>query len=277
MHIGISTDILKMHKDRQKIYKTALKLQKKFDISSFELEMQGAIGPFPWWWEYTPSVVKEIRDFLKNFKYKGVHLPFGSLDCFHRNPRMRLESKYQIEEAIKVSTKLGVDYVVCHPSVNLWDNKKKGELKLWKDAFVDFIQLCKKNKIIFTMEHTVTQRGIRIMKALGVEYTLDVGHANLDIHIGELRNRPWKYDQCKYSSVAEFIKEECGLITNIHVHDNHGKEDEHLPAGEGNINFPEIISVLKDKGYKGPLTMEFNRKYGMRRIEKGIEYIRDLL
>ncbi len=269
MQIGISTTILKMHKDRQKIYKDALRFQKKFGISSFELLRYGGDGPFPWWWEYTPSIVREIRDFLKNFKYKGVHLPFSSLDCFHQNPRMRLESKYQIEEAIKVSAELGADYVVCHPSVDLWNNKRKAELKLWKDAFEDFIQLCKNNKITFTMEHTITQRGVRIMKALGVKYTLDIGHANLDLG--------GKYDHCKHNSIAEFIREKYESIGNIHVHDNHGKEDEHLPAGEGNIDFPEIISALKENGYKCPLTMEFSGTYGLRRVEKGIEYIRNLL
>ena len=280
MEIGISTDALKMCKDRNEMYKTALDLQKKFDISSFELMMQAypTSSPSLWCWEYNSFIKEEMKDFLKNFKYKGTHLPFSNLDYFAFNPRIRAESKHQFEEAIRVSAQLGANHhVVCHLSPNLWDKKRKGELKLWRDALVDFIQLCNKYKIIFTLESAITERGIRIVKALGVKFTLDIGHANLHLAL----------DDCKYNSIAEFIKDECELIANIHVHDNHGTSDghllpagasdEHLPAGEGNIDFPNIISTLKEKGYKGPFTMEFGGEYGIRRVERGLRYIRNLL
>lgn len=43
-------------------------------------------------------------------------------------------------------------------------------------------------------------------------------------------------------------------FVNVHVHDNHGEWDEHLPVGEGNIDFRKVLQGLR--GYKGRLVVE---------------------
>ncbi len=49
-------------------------------------------------------------------------------------------------------------------------------------------------------------------------------------------------------------------IANIHVHDNLGgnkvSDDLHLSLGEGIVDFPNIFSILKKKGYQSTMTME---------------------
>ena len=49
----------------------------------------------------------------------------------------------------------------------------------------------------------------------------------------------------------------------MHLHDNHGKYDEHLPLGKGNLKIKKIIKTLK-KYYDGTITIEVfskNRKH----------------
>jgi len=50
------------------------------------------------------------------------------------------------------------------------------------------------------------------------------------------------------------------LIANIHVSDNRGLEEEHLPPGEGVIDFETALCALSRAGYEGPLNLEIHLK-----------------
>lgn len=56
--------------------------------------------------------------------------------------------------------------------------------------------------------------------------------------------------------IDEYIRRFSKKIVHIHVHDNNGKEDEHLPVGDGAINFKKVVSGLKGMGYDGTITFE---------------------
>jgi sugar phosphate isomerase/epimerase len=40
------------------------------------------------------------------------------------------------------------------------------------------------------------------------------------------------------------------------MHDNHGKQDEHLPLGKGKIDVREVIRLLKEVNYNRTITFE---------------------
>jgi sugar phosphate isomerase/epimerase len=48
------------------------------------------------------------------------------------------------------------------------------------------------------------------------------------------------------------------LIT-LHLHDNHGEEDEHLLPGRGNINWDQVSAALGDINYNGVFMYEISR------------------
>lgn len=56
--------------------------------------------------------------------------------------------------------------------------------------------------------------------------------------------------------LAQVAKNCEGIIAHIYVSDNHGLEEEHLPPGEGTINFPKAFKALRKAGYTGPLNIE---------------------
>ncbi|MFZ0612139.1 MAG: sugar phosphate isomerase/epimerase [Desulfobacterales bacterium] len=72
--------------------------------------------------------------------------------------------------------------------------------------------------------------------------TLDTGHAN----IGSPRGK----------RILKFIDAFADRIGHIHVSDNFGKQDNHLPIGSGTIAFPKIVSALKKTGYDDTVTFE---------------------
>ena len=52
------------------------------------------------------------------------------------------------------------------------------------------------------------------------------------------------------------IRELKPWIAHMHMHDNHGFRDEHLPLGVGTIELPKIIAGLKGIGYDKTITLE---------------------
>jgi sugar phosphate isomerase/epimerase len=72
--------------------------------------------------------------------------------------------------------------------------------------------------------------------------TLDTGHA----HIGETGEK----------RSLEFIKRFPKRIGHLHVNDNFGKEDNHLPVGAGTVDFSKIVTALREIGYNDTVTLE---------------------
>ena len=42
----------------------------------------------------------------------------------------------------------------------------------------------------------------------------------------------------------------------VHLHDNRGREDEHLPIGEGDVNWETVRQGIGDSAYAGSFTLE---------------------
>jgi sugar phosphate isomerase/epimerase len=75
-----------------------------------------------------------------------------------------------------------------------------------------------------------------------LELTLDTGHAN----IGSSGGR----------RIRQFVETFGDRIGHLHVSDNFGKEDNHLPIGSGSIRFPAVIEALQEAHYDGTVTFE---------------------
>ena len=53
------------------------------------------------------------------------------------------------------------------------------------------------------------------------------------------------------------------LVSSVHLHDNHGDKDEHLPPFDGTIDWPEAIKLLKSAPDANlPLVLELKEKTG---------------
>jgi sugar phosphate isomerase/epimerase len=70
---------------------------------------------------------------------------------------------------------------------------------------------------------------------------LDIGHANL---------------QVKENSTEEILAAYGSRLRHVHLHDNRGGEDLHLPLGVGNLDVHRGIRALKKCGYDGTITLE---------------------
>ena len=97
------------------------------------------------------------------------------------------------------------------------------------------------------------QRGCENPKTMAqniIGATVDVGHFNLcrQFYKGDA------FDKWMISEVRKLSKE--NNIFNLHLSDNRGIDDSHLPLGEGNTPIREILKVLAEDGYRGYIVVE---------------------
>ena len=84
----------------------------------------------------------------------------------------------------------------------------------------------------------------------GVHFNFDIGHA----HLADLPEE----ERLEKSFLP--LKE---LVSSVHLHDNHGDRDEHLPLYDGSINWSSAIRLLKATKQHGlPLVLELKEKTG---------------
>jgi protein FrlC len=104
------------------------------------------------------------------------------------------------------------------------------------------IQLGLEN-LVNTNEFTNTSdRLLKMIKEVDDEtlgITLDLGHVNV-----------------VKESMSDFIHNVADFLVNVHIDDNDGTGDAHLPPGKGNIDFKAAINVLREVDYKGCVTLE---------------------
>lgn len=73
---------------------------------------------------------------------------------------------------------------------------------------------------------------------IGIGICLDFGHAHLD------------------GDVVDAVETVAEHLTTTHVHDNRGRQDDHLVPLEGSIDWPAALTAVQKVGYEGTLMFE---------------------
>lgn len=84
----------------------------------------------------------------------------------------------------------------------------------------------------------------------GLRFNFDIGHANLS-------------DFSESERIEKSFSPLGDLVSSVHLHDNHGEKDEHLPPYDGSIEWPTAIKILRSAPQKSlPLVLELKEKTG---------------
>jgi len=84
----------------------------------------------------------------------------------------------------------------------------------------------------------------------GLRFNFDIGHAHLaELPEGERIEK-------SFAPLRE-------LVSSVHLHDNHGDKDEHLPPFDGSIDWPGALKLLQSAPQTSlPLVLELKEKTG---------------
>ncbi|MCD6220758.1 sugar phosphate isomerase/epimerase [bacterium] len=223
----------------------AFQKAKEFGIDS--IEWFDANGEF-----LTLDRIKRIVEFAKEFNIRtSYHAPYiGKWDLGTQSPE---NISQRLEEILEYAVKLSADLITLHMGSYLFEETREygvrkvvGEIsKVSKHAENFGIYLCVENS---TTCHNKNEIGTQTedflylfdkVKSPAIGMTLDVGHAHITKNL-------FKLLECFNHK-----------IHNIHLHDNNGIEDQHLPPGKGTIPWDDFFSALSEINYKGTFTLEF--------------------
>jgi len=74
---------------------------------------------------------------------------------------------------------------------------------------------------------------------------IDVGHAHISQDAGR-------------QPIRNYLERYRGQLIHLHLHDNWGKADEHLPPGAGSIDWHAVLDAVSRVGYRGPGVLEIH-------------------
>ena len=197
-----------------------------------------------------------------NLKY-SIHAPFMDVNIAALQEKSRTNSIEQIKESIDLANKIDAEAVVVHPGVTSFlPNKyfRKEVIDCANESMIEIGEYGADLGVLTTFENMpafntmIYNNMVELNEFLAghdLFMTLDIGHAN---HAG------YAPDEMIFDS-----------IKHVHMHDNFGDDDAHLPFGEGSIDLKHIVNTLEKKNYDGIYIIEVN-DYDS--IKKSYEYMK---
>jgi sugar phosphate isomerase/epimerase len=165
-----------------------------------------------------------------------VHAPYMDLSPGGFDRTIRTITRDKLKRSVEMAHLLHAKGVVCHPGYDKW--RFDGNERLWLDGSIEtwteVIGEAKESPLIMVEnvfeENPSTLRALfEYFKEKNLWFCFDSGHFNL---FSTLPLDGWLVP------LKDRIKE-------MHLHDNHGTSDEHLPIGRGTFPFRELKAFLK--------------------------------
>ena len=173
-----------------------------------------------------------------------VHAPFSDLNPASVNAPIWEETVHQLEITIEKAAEL-TDTAVVHPGylspvsrydpAPAWQQHKRACVRLGETAERAGVAACLEN--MPNLDDFFCRDADELdgfIDGTGMSAVFDVGHANTT------------------GNLDRFCKVILPKASHLHIHDNHGGRDEHLPLGCGTIPWDKIMPKIV-RGYRGKI------------------------
>jgi sugar phosphate isomerase/epimerase len=184
---------------------------------------------------------KRLRDhvtFRKNYPGPlAVHGPFIGIEYMHLDHLLREAVSQRMELTFQAAIRLNASRLILHTGFkqevlmfDFMDKWIEGTTVFWRKEISRYAD----QGITVVMENVVESDPTALIELHDrvdhdhFKLCLDVGHANL---FSEL-------------PLAAWIEKMGSRLVHLHIHDNLGRLDEHLPLGRGNIQFDVVFEAL---------------------------------
>ncbi len=194
------------------------------------------------------------------------HAPYEDIWPGARDEEVRRLSVRRLRQAIALAPVFRPRGIVVHGGYFDWlfDFAPDKWLEPARRSFSEIAEAAESAGVDIFVENVFDEAPdhlLRLCDAVGsarLSFCFDPGHATL---FSRLPIQKW----------AEALGPR---IMEMHVHDNRGLRDDHLPVGEGSINFRGVILAVGDAGARPILTVETHR---VEHFHRAVSSLRALL
>ena len=224
---------------------------------------------------FSSSILDKCRD--TDVRYLGdtlsdagisytFHAPYIDLVPGGLDSKVRQATKERLEHVVYLASLGAPESIVCHPGYDDWrygefkDLWLQGSVEMWKPlgkkAQNAGVTLLLEN--VFETTPATLEGLLASLDSERFSFCFDVGH--------------WLV----YSTTAwDLWLDRLGdRLAEIHLHDNHGESDEHLPPGDGTFDFPLFFQSLEERRHHVRFTLEVREE---NQLERSYEQIRNYL
>ncbi|WP_305043413.1 sugar phosphate isomerase/epimerase family protein [Geoalkalibacter sp.] len=180
----------------------------------------------------------------------AVHAPFMDLNPGAVEPLVREVTALRLNQALDAAQRLGARRLVVHPGYDRW--RYAGNEDLWVEQSLGFwpplIRRAADAGVVLALENVFEDAPGNLEKLLAAidspwfGHCFDVGH--------------WHLFCRERISLADWFQRFSRHLVHLHVHDNLGEGDDHLPIGEGLIPFAEFFALVRRHAPQATLTLE---------------------
>lgn len=166
-----------------------------------------------------------------------IHGPFRDLSPGGVDPKVRAVTRERFDQTMELAEIFRPRCVVFHSGYDPW--RFQGYEHFWLRNSVEtwgpVVERAKQIDITLAVENVFEKTPATILSLLeNIEsphfrHCMDIGHLNV---FGDTPMDQW-------------VKIMAPYIVEIHLHDNTSTRDDHLPIGEGNIDFPMLVRLIR--------------------------------
>ena len=192
-----------------------------------------------------------------------IHAPFLDLNPGALDPSIRKVTHMRFQQVFQAAEQLKPRVIVFHPGYDelRYGGNRLDWLKNSIDFWSEFVPRAKETGSIIAMENIFEKEPSTLRALLEAiddpffRHCFDVGHWNMFTTV----------------TLEEWFAELGPFMAEAHLHDNNGETDEHLPPGEGQIDFNLLFELLKRSAPDAVYTIEAHTIERMERALKTLE------
>ena len=192
-----------------------------------------------------------------------IHAPFLDLNPGALDPLIRQVTRQRFLQTFQAAEQLKPRVIVFHPGYDeiRYGGSRLDWLKISIDFWTEFLPRAQEIGCIIAIENIFekepsTLRGL--LEAIDqpcFRHCFDVGHWNM----------------FATGTLEEWFTELGPYMAESHIHDNHGQADEHLPPGEGLIDFSKLFALLRHHAPQALWTIEAHTIERLERARTALE------
>jgi len=165
----------------------------------------------------------------------------------------RAERFEKMTKAMVIAKYLGAKYMAVHPLMPYGADSPDNPEEIYainKKYYTALANVAKNLGVTVCLENMPFRNfPLSSPRALG-DFIRDIGSESLKMCFDTGHANMFE------GSVGDMLREVSDLVKILHLHDNLGDEDSHLPLYEGNIDWADFAEALFDIGFDGPVSLE---------------------